>query len=94
MELKKKCKVEIETYEYKDDFELEIYTYEKYYDVYLSKGNIRQFVFTTAKEGMTIELLMTVLDQVIPTITLEFPFYQDSEALFTEAMEKIVVVDD
>ncbi len=94
MELKKRDKVEIEVYEYKDDFDIEILTYDKYYDVFLSKGNIRQFVFTTAKEGMTIELLMTVLDQVIPTITLEFPFYQDSEALFTEAMEKIVVVDD
>lgn len=93
MELKKKDKVEIEVYEYKDDFDIEILTYDKYYDVFLSKGNIRQFVFTTAKEGMTIELLMTVLDQVIPTITLEFPFYQDSEALFSEAMEKIVVVE-
>lgn len=93
MELKKRDKVEIEVYEYKDDFDIEILTYDKYYDVYLSKGNIRQFVFTTAKEGMTIELLMTVLDQVIPTITLEFPFYQDSEALFSEAMEKIVVVE-
>lgn len=93
MELKKRDKVEIEVYEYKDDFDIEILTYDKYYDVYLSKGNIRQFVFTTAKEGMTIELLMTVLDQVIPTITLEFPFYQDSETLFSEAMEKIVVVE-
>ena len=93
MELKKKDKVEIEVYEYKDDFDIEILTYDKYYDVFLSKANIRQFVFTTAKEGMTIELLMTVLDQVIPTITLEFPFYQDSEALFSEAMEKIVVVE-
>ena len=93
MQLKKKDKVEIEIYSFQDEYDVEILTYEKYYDVYLSKGNIRQFVFTTAKAGMSIDMLMKILEQVIPTISLEFPFYQDSESLFVEAMEKIVVVD-
>ena len=93
MELKKKNKVEIEVYDYKDDFELEIFIYDKYYDVYLSKDNMRQLVFTTSREGISIEVLMTIVEQVLPSIVLEFPFCQDPESLFAEAMDKIVVVD-
>lgn len=94
MELIKKCKAEIDTYEYKDGFKVEIHNYDKYYDVFLAKGNVRQFIFTSAKEGITTEMLITILENVIPTISLEFPFYEDSEALFSEEMEKIIVVDD
>ena len=65
MELKKKNKVEIEVYDYKDDFELEIFIYDKYYDVYLSKDNMRQLVFTTSREGISIEVLMTIVEQVL-----------------------------
>lgn len=93
MNLIKKHTVTIETYDYKDDFKLEIYIYDYYYDVYLSKGCLRQLIFTTAKEGMDIKTLMIVLEQVIPTISLQFPYYEDSESLFEEVIEKINVVD-